>query len=167
MYQPGQQRSQGHHPRCHRPSWHPWHQFQCHPLQLCPSRHHQWHHPSTLVPPRQLGQMPNYYPAPAKLYPICYPPGTWPPYQQYYAGSHGHGEEDSETAKPDKFTGQDPSKLHPFIVSCIMALDSRPCKFVTNFQWVSYTTSYLSDIAMLGGNPPWSLTMNHQFGVFG
>ena len=52
-------------------------------------------------------------------------------------------------AKPDKFTGWDPSKLHPFIVSCIMAFDSRPCKFATDRQRVSYAASYLSDIAML------------------
>ena len=76
--------------------------------------------------------MPNYYLAPAPLYLICYLPGLWPPYQQYYAGPHGHGEEESKTAKPDKFTGQDPSKLCPFIVSCIMAFDSWPHKFATD-----------------------------------
>jgi len=68
--------------------------------------------------------MPNYYLAPAQPYPIGYPLGLWPPYQQYYTGPHGHVEEDSRTAKPDKFTGQDPLKLHPFIVSYIMAFDS-------------------------------------------
>src|SRR5882724_2959090 len=56
------------------------------------------------------GPMPNYYPAPAQLYPIGYPPGPRPPYQQNYMGPYGHGDEDSETAKPDKFTGRDPSK---------------------------------------------------------
>ena len=68
--------------------------------------------------------MPNYYPAPAQPYPIGYPPGPWPPYQQHYAGPHGHFKEDSEMAKPNKFTGQDPSKLHTFVISCIMAFDS-------------------------------------------
>src|SRR5882724_2352791 len=93
------------------------------------------------VPPQHFGQppggwgpMPNYYLAPVQPYLIGYPPGPWPPYQQYYAGPHGHGEEDSETAKCNKFTGQDPSKLCPFIVSCIMAFDSRPCKFATDCQ---------------------------------
>src|SRR5882724_4275659 len=74
-------------------------------------------------PQGSWGLMPNYFPAPAQLYPISYPPGPWPPYQQYYMGQHGHVEEDSKTAKPDKFTGWDPSKLHPFFVSCIMAFD--------------------------------------------
>ena len=91
------------------------------------------------VPPQHFGYapggwgpVPNYYPAPAQLYPISYPPGPWPPYQQYYAGPQGHGEEDSKTAKPDKFTGRDPLKLHPFIVFCIMAFDSQPHKFATD-----------------------------------
>ena len=75
--------------------------------------------------PGGWGLMPNYYLASAQPNTISYPLGPWPPYyQQYYAGPHGHVEEDSETAKPDKFTGQDPSKLCPFIVGCIMAFDS-------------------------------------------
>src|SRR5882724_909561 len=82
-------------------------------------------------------------------YPISYPPGPWPPYQQYYAGPPSHSDEDSETAKPDKFTGWEPSKLHPFIVRCVMAFDSWPCKFVTDRQRVSYAALYLSDITML------------------
>src|SRR5882724_8368590 len=93
------------------------------------------------VPPQHFGYTPggwgltsNYYPAPVQLYPISYPPGQWPPNQQHYAGPPGHGKEDSKMAKPDKFTGRDPSKLHPFIVSCIMAFDSRPCKFATDHQ---------------------------------
>src|SRR5882724_6850347 len=64
--------------------------------------------------PGGCGPMPNYYPAPAQLYPIGSPPGLCPPYQQHYTGPYGHGDEDSETAKPDKFTGRDPYKLHPF-----------------------------------------------------
>src|SRR5882724_1485086 len=52
-------------------------------------------------------------------------------------------------AKPDKFTGRDLSKLHLFVVSCIMAFNSRPHKFATDQQRVSYAASYLSDIAML------------------
>src|SRR5882724_4851971 len=99
-------------------------------------------------PPGSGGPMPNYYLAPAQPYMIGYPLGPFPPYQQYYAGPHGHAKEDSEMAKPDKFTGQDPLKLCPFIVSCIMAFDSQPCKFVTNCQQVSYTALYLSNITM-------------------
>ena len=97
--------------------------------------------------------MPNYYLALAQPYLISYPPGLWPPYQQYYTGPPGHGNEDSETAKPNKFTGQEPSKLHPFIVSCVMAFDSQPHKFVTDHQRVSYTASCLSDIVMLWWQP--------------
>jgi len=52
-------------------------------------------------------------------------------------------------AKPNKFTSRDPSKLHPFIISWIMAFDSQPHKFMTECQQVSYAASYLSDIAML------------------
>ena len=94
-----------------------------------------------VVPPQHFsytpggwGLVPNYYPAPVQPYPIGYPPGPWPPYQQYYAGPQGHGKEDSEMAKPNKFTGWDPSKLCPFIVCLIMAFDSRPCKFATDRQ---------------------------------
>jgi len=54
---------------------------------------------------------------------------------------------------PNKFTGRDPSQLHPFIISCIMAFNSRPHKFATDNLWVSYTTSYLSNIAMLWWQP--------------
>src|SRR5882724_11436564 len=104
-------------------------------------------------PPGRWGQMPNYYPAPAQPYPIGYPLDPWPPYQQHYAGPQGHRAEDSETAKPNKFTGQEPSKLHPFIVSCVMAFDSRPHKFATDRQRVSYAASYLSNIAMLWWQP--------------
>src|SRR5882724_8731695 len=85
-------------------------------------------------PPGGWGPMPNYYRAPAQPYPISYPPGLWPPYQQYYAGPHGHSEEGSKNVKPNKFTCWDPSKLRPFIVSCIMAFDSWPHKFVTDCQ---------------------------------
>jgi len=103
--------------------------------------------------PGSWGPVPNYYLAPAQPYPIGYLPGPWPPYQQYYAGPQGHSEEDSETAKPDKFTGRDPSKLFPFIVCCIMAFDSWPHKFATDQQRVSYAASYLSDITMLWWKP--------------
>src|SRR5882724_5295896 len=103
--------------------------------------------------PGGWGPMPNYYPAPAQPYPIGYPPGPWPPYQQNYTGPYGHGDEDSETIKPDKFTGRDPSKLRPFVVSCIMAFDSWPHKFATDRQRVSYAVSYLSDITMLWWQP--------------
>src|SRR5882724_3289709 len=82
--------------------------------------------------PGGWGHVPNHYPAPAQPYPVGYPPGLWPPYQQYYAGPHGHGKEDSETAKPNKFTGWEPLKLCPFIVSCVMAFNSWPRKFATD-----------------------------------
>src|SRR5882724_8489734 len=62
-------------------------------------------------PPGGWGLMPNYYLATAQPYPIGYPLGPWPPYQQYYAGHPSHGDEDSETAKPNKFTGREPLKL--------------------------------------------------------
>src|SRR5882724_4585755 len=83
-------------------------------------------------PPGGWGPMPNYYLAPAQPYPISYPPGPWPPYQQNYTGPYGHGNEDSEMAKPHKFTGRDLSKLCLFVVSCIMAFNSRPRKFATD-----------------------------------
>ena len=141
-YQPGQQRSWGHHPHATDPA--------C-TLGTIPSATCSSHAPRTTLPcttshttsgttpalwlsPGQLGPDANYYPAPAQPYPISYPPGPWSPYQQYYAGPHGHGEEDSKTDKPDKFMGQDPSKLCPFIVSCIMAFDSQPHKFATDQQ---------------------------------
>src|SRR5882724_3222940 len=69
------------------------------------------------------------------------------------AGPQGHGKEDSEMAKPNKFTGREPLKLCPFIVSCVMAFDSWPCKFATDCQRVSYAASYLSDITMLWWQP--------------
>jgi len=65
----------------------------------------------------------------------------------------GGFDEDSETAKPNKFTGWDPSKLCPFIVSCIMVFNSRPHKFPTNCQCMLYAASYLSDISMLWWQP--------------
>jgi len=99
--------------------------------------------------PGGWGPVPNNYPAPGQPYLISYLPGLWPPYQQYYEGPQGHGEEDSKTAKPNKFTGREPSKLHPFIISCVMAFDSRPCEFATDRQQVSYAALYLSDIAMM------------------
>jgi len=55
--------------------------------------------------PLVLGPDANYYPAPAQPYPTGYPRpmATLP---QHYTGPQGHREEDSETAKPDKFTGR-------------------------------------------------------------
>src|SRR5882724_8502790 len=67
-------------------------------------------------PPGGWVLMPNYFLAPTQPYLIGYPPCLWPPYQQYYAGQQGHVNEDSKMAKPNKFTGQDASKLHPFII---------------------------------------------------
>src|SRR5882724_5641999 len=53
--QSGQQRSQGHCPRCHQCRQHPWHHFQCHSLQLHPRLPHQRHHLSTSVTPLVAG----------------------------------------------------------------------------------------------------------------
>src|SRR5882724_9346811 len=114
------------------------------------------------MPPQVVGQgyppgwgapMPPYGHAPVQPYLNAYPPAYWPPYLPHYAAPQGGFNEDSEMAKPDKFTGWDPSKLHPFIVSCVMAFDSRPCKFATDRQRVSFAVSYLSDIAMLWWQP--------------
>src|SRR5882724_8195938 len=71
-------------------------------------------------PPGSWGPMPHHYQAAAQLYPIGYPLGPWSPYQQHYAGPHRHFEEDSKTAKPNKFTGWDPSKLHAFSLTQIL-----------------------------------------------
>jgi len=95
------------------------------------------------MPPQFVGQgyppgggalMPQYGHAPVQPYPNTYPPAYWPPYLLHYMAPQGGFNKDSETAKPNKFTGRDPSKLCPFIVSCVMAFDSRPCKFATNHQ---------------------------------
>ena len=82
-----------------------------------------------------------------------YPPPQWPQYPPYYLALQGSYEGDSETAKPEKFMGREPSQLRPFIISCIMAFDSRPRKFMTKCQQVTYTASYLTDIAMLWWQP--------------
>src|SRR5882672_10554702 len=82
-----------------------------------------------------------------------YPQAPWEPYPLYYPYQQNGNDEDSETARPDKFTGWDPSKLCPFIICCVMAFDSRPCKFATDRQQVSYAASHLSDIAMLWWQP--------------
>src|SRR5882724_8310550 len=66
-----------------------------------------------------------------------YPPTQWPQYRPYYLASQGLYEGDSETAKPEKFMGCEPSQLHPFIISRIMAFDSRPRKFATEGQQVT------------------------------
>src|SRR5882672_4991487 len=105
-------------------------------------------------------QPPVQYPAPYPLppAPAAYPPAQWPPYPQapwapyppYYPYQQGGNDEDSETARPDKFTGRDASKLCPFIICCVMVFDSRPRKFVTDHQRVSYAASH---IAMLWWQP--------------
>ena len=110
---------------------------------------------SQAYPPGGWAPIPNYFLAPTQPYLIGYPPTPWPPYQQYYAGQQGTFNKHSKTAKPNKFTGQEPSKLYPFIISCIMAFNCRPCKFSTNCQCVSYATSYLSNITMIW----WQLTL--------
>src|SRR5882724_5997293 len=91
---------------------------------------------SPAYPPGGWALMSPYFQAPTQPYPIGYPPVHWPQYPPYYTAPQGCFDKDSEAAKPDKFTGQDPLKLHLFIISCIMAFDSRPRKFVTNLQWV-------------------------------
>src|SRR5882724_8938464 len=93
------------------------------------------------APPQFFGQayptggwapMPPYFQAPVQPYLIGYPPTCWPQYLPYYAAPQGGFDKDSETSKPNKVTGWDPSKLRPFIFSCIMAFDSRSHKFVTD-----------------------------------
>src|SRR5882672_8668950 len=91
-----------------------------------------------------VGQPPVQYLAPYPLppSPAAYPPAPWPPYPQapwvlyppYYPYQQGGNNEDSETARPDKFTGQDTSKLCPFIICCVIVFDSRPRKFATDIQ---------------------------------
>src|SRR5467141_5116841 len=106
-----------------------------------------------------LFQYPTSYPlqpAPATYSPAqwpSYPQAPWAPYPPYYPYQQNGNEEDSETARPDKFTGWDPSKLRPFIICCVMAFDSRPHKFTTDHQQVSYAASHLMDIAMLWWQP--------------
>jgi len=74
-------------------------------------------------------------------------------------------EGDSETAKPEKFMGREPSQLCPFIISCIMAFDSRPHKFVTECQQVTYAPSYLTDMAMLWWQPHLIAQLEPEFMV--
>src|SRR5882672_7862075 len=120
------------------------------------------------VPPMGQGyppvrQPPVQYPEPYLLPPatVAYPPIPWPlypqapwaPYLPYYPYQQGGNDEDSKTAQPDKFTGQDSSKLCPFIICCVMVFDSQPRKFVTDRQQVLYAASHLSDIAMLWWQP--------------
>src|SRR5882672_12310426 len=106
-----------------------------------------------------LFQYPTSYPlqpAPATYAPAqwpLYPQAPWAPYLPYYPYQQNGNEEDSETARPDKFTGWDPSKLCPFITCCVMAFDSQPRKFATDRQRVSYVALHLSDIAMLWWQP--------------
>jgi len=66
------------------------------------------------VPPHVIGQgyppgwgapMPPYGHAPVQPYLNAYPPAYWPPYLPHYAAPQGGFDEDSEMAKPDKFTG--------------------------------------------------------------
>src|SRR5882724_4176708 len=45
------------------------------------------------------------------------------------------------------------STVCQFIISCIMAFDSHPCKFTTKCQQVTYAASYLTDIVMLWWQP--------------
>ena len=45
--------------------------------------------------------------------------------------------------------GKDPCKLRPFIIACIMVFNNKPQKFRSNRQHISYTASFLSEIALL------------------
>src|SRR5882672_3794463 len=127
-------------------------------------------HPPPVGAPPSVGQAYPPVGPPLSHYPTSYPlqpapatyiPAQWPSYQQtpwapyppYYPYQQHGNDEDSETARPDKFTGRDPSKLRPFIICCVMAFDSRPRKFATDRQRVTYTASHLSDIAMLWWQP--------------
>src|SRR5882672_5309017 len=127
-----------------------------------------YHAPYVAPPPigqgyPPIGQPPVQHPEPYLLLPahVAYPPAPWPlypqapwvPYLPYYPYQQGGNDEDSETARPDKFTGWDSSKLCPFIICCVMVFDSQPRKFVTDRQQVLYAASHLSDIAMLWWQP--------------
>jgi len=63
------------------------------------------------LPPRQRGTHAPYFQAPVQPYLIGYPPTCWPQYLPYYAAPQGGFNEDSETAKPNRSTVWDPSKL--------------------------------------------------------
>ena len=142
------------HPHQLQHLWH--HQHQSHHLWHHQHQsHHLQHHPcSSAKPiPQVDGCQCLLSFRPTQPYPIGYPPAPWPQYPPYYAAPQGSLDSGSEMAKPDKFTGWELSKLCPFIISCIMAFDSRPHKFATNCQQVSFTVSYLSDIAMLLWQP--------------
>src|SRR5882672_7370838 len=96
-------------------------------------------YPPVGPPPFQYATLYPLQPAPVAYAPAQwppYPPAPWAPYLPYYPYQQGGNNEDSETARPDKFTGQDPLKLHPFIICCVMAFDSCPRKFATDHQWV-------------------------------
>src|SRR5467141_3437220 len=127
-------------------------------------------HPMPVGAPPSVGQAYPPVRPPLSQYPMSYPlqptpatyvPAQWPSYQQapwapyppYYPYQQNGNDEDSETARPDKFTGRDPSKLRPFIICCVMAFDSRRRKFATDRQRVSYAASHLSEIAVLWWRP--------------
>lgn len=64
-------------------------------------------------------------------------------------------QDDSEDTKgisvraPDKFTGQDRSKLRTFLAQCRLVFKSNPKKFKYDEKRVNYACSYLDDIAFL------------------
>src|SRR5882724_5778098 len=100
------------------------------------------HHVPVGPPPMQ-----PYAPAPPQNPFAGYPPPQWPQYPPpqwlqyppYHGAPQGSYEGDSETAKPEKFMGRELLQLHPFIISSVMAFDSRPRKFATERQQVTYT----------------------------
>src|SRR5882724_3071654 len=146
----GQPRSRGHCPRCHRLSQQPWHHFPCHPLLSCPRLSRQWYHHHTSVMPLVAGAR-----CPITTWPLCKCTRS--------ATRQARGHPTSSTTQVHRVTARktpkrpsptsslvgEPSKLHPFIASCVMAFDSWPCKFATDHQRVSYAVLYLSDIAMM------------------
>src|SRR5882724_10390410 len=110
MYQPGQQSSQDHYPRFHRPRLHLWQ----------PQSHHQWHHLSTSVTPLVAGSR-------------C-PITIWPLHNHIRSVIHrAHGHPTSSTTQGPLVTVMRIQKLPsptsslvrrhlnlcPFIVSCV------------------------------------------------
>jgi len=91
-------------------SQHPWQPFPMPTAPVAP--------PSALpaAPPQNIGYapggwcpMPNYYPHPRNRIQSVTLRAHGHPISRTTWGPYGHGDEDSETAKPDKFTGRDPA----------------------------------------------------------
>ena len=108
-------------------------------------------------PPGPPGGWLNYPPGPPGPLGLPGPPagnignpwGIPYPYYVLQQPNPPQGDGDSDVAKPDKFWGKDPCKLRPFITACIMVFNNKPHKFWSDHQRVSYTASFLSEIALL------------------